>query len=117
MGSEIYSPDFDHVVDESGLQLDQLHPHVWESILKFLSFDEKKELRLVNWSLHHLVDEIDGTFKRPFFGKQVQRGGCAIDARDLRVVADAFLTLLEVECTIPILFPLELEFDNKDRKK
>ena len=66
------------VVDESDLQLDQLHIHVWKSISKFLSLADKKTLRLVNRKLYNLIDETDGLFKQPFLGKK------PIHAKELR---------------------------------
>ena len=39
--------------------LEQLHPYVWRSLLKHFSLQDKKNLRLVNWTLYNLVNEND----------------------------------------------------------
>ena len=37
--------------------LDALPHLVWEELIKYCTFQDKKNLRLVNWSLYHRIQE------------------------------------------------------------
>ena len=75
-------------------RLEQLHPDVWRPLLKHLSLQDKKNLRLVNSTLYNLINESDDELKY-VYKKNI------ITPAELRQIADDCpILLLDLECAI-----------------
>ena len=45
------------------MSLDKLHPHHWRHLLKFLTLEDKKNLKLVNKAIYDIITELDKSLK------------------------------------------------------
>jgi len=75
------------------LSLNQLHPHHWHYLLKFLSLADKKNLRLVNKAIYNSITELEKSFKHAYKKNPITQ-------RQLRQLADDCPTLIGLECTL-----------------
>ena len=75
------------------LSLDQLHPHIWPSILQYCSLQDKKSLRLVNRTLLHLLYSLETDLKHVSLKR-------AITPSQLRQMATEVPDLLGLECCL-----------------
>ena len=69
------------------------HHHLWDHLLKFLSLEDKKNLRLVNKAIYSTITELDKTLKCAYKND-------SISPAQLRQLADDCPALIGLECTL-----------------
>ena len=74
--------------------LDELHPDLWDHLLKFCSLEDKKQLRLVNKAMYSTITDADRSFRHVYKKER-------ISPAQIWQLADDFSTaLVGLECTL-----------------
>ena len=75
------------------MRLDQLHPHHFGHLLQFLSLEDKKNLRLANKSIYHVINDVDKSVKMAFKKRRLRPA-------QIKQLANECPSLVGLECTI-----------------